>query len=156
MRTRIYTACALFAGWLMLTQSTAPLHLTVGVVAAFVIARLNTAPNQHKTAKISWINAILYVPWLIWKVLQSGTHIAYLILHPRMPIEPKLIRYETKLASPLGVVLLGNSITLTPGTITAEITSNELVIHAMDQSAAGDITGLILERKIATVVRSAQ
>ena len=65
-------------------------------------------------------------------MLLSGRHVAYLILHPRLPIEPALIRYTTGLEDPVAIVILGNSITLTPGTITADVQGNELTIHAMD------------------------
>ena len=63
----------------------------------------------------------LYLPWLLWQVLLSGRHVAYLILHPRLPIDPKLVRYKTSFRDPAAVVIFGNSITLTPGTITAEV-----------------------------------
>jgi multicomponent Na+:H+ antiporter subunit E len=46
-------------------------------------------------------------------------------------------------------VLLGNSITLTPGTITVEASSSELLVHAMDDDSAGDLTSLRMERRIA-------
>ena len=45
-------------------------------------------------------------------------------------------------------MLLGNSITLTPGTITAEVNSNELVVHAMDDDSADDLTSLRMEQKL--------
>jgi multicomponent Na+:H+ antiporter subunit E len=48
-----------------------------------------------------------------------------------------------------GIVLLGNSITLTPGTITVEVDFQDLVVHAMDDKSADDITSLRLEQQIA-------
>ena len=80
-------------------------------------------------------------------MLLSGRHVAYLILHPRLPIEPALIRYTTGLEDPVAIVILGNSITLTPGTITADVQGNELTIHAMDAAAASGLADM--ERKIA-------
>jgi multisubunit Na+/H+ antiporter MnhE subunit len=44
---------------------------------------------------------------------------------------------------------MGNSITLTPGTITVEVNSQELVVHAMDDKSADDVTSLRLEKQIA-------
>ena len=45
-------------------------------------------------------------------------------------------------------MLLGNSITLTPGTITAEVNSNELLVHSMDDDSADDLTSLRMEQKL--------
>jgi multicomponent Na+:H+ antiporter subunit E len=72
-----------------------------------------------------------------------------LILNPRLPINPKVIRYQTGLRHEVGIVLLGNSITLTPGTITADVDSTELVVHTVDDASAEDLTSLKIERKIA-------
>jgi len=52
------------------------------------------------------------------------------------------------------VVLLGNSITLTPGTITAEVDHHSLIVHAMDEISAEEVTSGRLESKIAEVFRS--
>ena len=60
-----------------------------------------------------------------------------------------MIRYRTKLREEAGIVLLGNSITLTPGTITVEVESQEFVVHAIDDRSAHDITSLQFEKQIA-------
>ncbi len=139
----------LFAVWLVLSQSVTVFHLGLGFLASFAVALLNTGYAQSHAAKANWVRLALYVPWLLLKVLQSGIHMSYLILHPRLPIDPKLIPYQTKLQTPAGIVMLGNSITLTPGTITAEVNSASLLIHAMDDPSAGDLTSL--ERKISGI-----
>lgn len=146
----IYTTLALFAVWLVLSQSFSPIYLGLGLIASFGVAWVNSRGPSSGTA-MSWWRMLIYFPWLFWKILQSGIHVAYLILHPRLPIDPKLIRYHTKLQKAASVVILGNSITLTPGTITAEVNSSELVVHAMDDAAADDLTSLRLERKIDSV-----
>ena len=51
------------------------------------------------------------------------------------------------------IVLLGNSITLTPGTITVVVDSQDLVVHAMDDSSADDVTSEKLEKHIADLFR---
>lgn len=81
----------------------------------------------------------------------SGLHLAYLILHPKMPIAPRMIRYQTMLDNDAAVVLLGNSITLTPGTLTAEVNSNHLLVHAMDEESARDLVTLLMEQKVSGI-----
>jgi multicomponent Na+:H+ antiporter subunit E len=77
--------------------------------------------------------------------------VAGIILHPKLPIAPRLIRHETKLRSDSELVVLGNSITLTPGTITVEIAPGELVVHAIDAAASEDLLGGALERRVSRI-----
>ena len=128
--------------------------MTLGFVVSSGVALLNTERGgKSPLDKVRWLRMLAYVPWLLSRILQSGIHLSYLILHPRLPIDPKLLHYHTNLKGEAGIVLFGNSITLTPGTITAEVNSNELVVHAMDDDSADDVTSLRMEQKVAGVFR---
>jgi len=76
-----------------------------------------------------------------------------LILHPALPIAPQLISVESKLNHHAAIVLLGNSITLTPGTITAEVDRNKLIVHALDQALSEGVKNKQIESKIAEIFR---
>ena len=54
-------------------------------------------------------------------------------------MEPVLIHVHTNLKSEALRVILANSITLTPGTITVSLTGNELYVHCLDKSLASDV-----------------
>jgi multicomponent Na+:H+ antiporter subunit E len=138
-----------FGIWLLLSQSYTGFHMALGLVVALGVALLNTERGRSRVENVRWLRMLAYVPWLLWRILQSGIHLSYLILHPRLPIDPKLIRYHTDLKEEVGIVLLGNSITLTPGTITVEVNSHELVVHAMDDDSADDLISLRMVQKIA-------
>ena len=138
-----------FAIWLLLSESFSGFYMALGLVVSFGIAWLNTERGKSHLENVHWWRMLAYVSWLQWRILQSGLHVSYLILHPRLPIDPKLIRYRTQLNDEVGIVLLANSVTLTPGTITAEVNDKELVVHAIDDDSADDLTGLRMERKIA-------
>lgn len=146
----IYKTMAFFGAWVLSSQSFAPAHLVLGCVVSLAVALLNTPAGRSPFLGIRWSGLLIYLPWLLVRILQSGIHLSVLILHPRLPIDPKLIRYRTELRHDAGIVLLGNSITLTPGTVTADVDSTELVVHAMDDASAEDLTSLKMERKIAT------
>jgi multicomponent Na+:H+ antiporter subunit E len=146
-RTVTLRATALFVVWLALTLSLDAFYLGLGLVSAVAVAWWNTRPSARSAMR--WSGLVVYLPWVLWQVLLSGTHVAYLILHPRLPIDPKLVRFTTTLGEPAAVVILGNSITLTPGTITAEVNSHELVVHAMDDASASGLGAM--EARIADV-----
>jgi multicomponent Na+:H+ antiporter subunit E len=85
---------------------------------------------------------LFYVPWLVWQIVVASLQVAAVVLNPKMPIDPSILRFKTRLPSTSAKVILGNSITLTPGTITMQIKGDEFLVHAlMDASSTGIIDG---------------
>ena len=159
MRNRYWKRLAfrtlvLFVLWLLLSESFRPAHMAVGLASALVVALLRTDPSVSRTYSVRWGHALLYFPWLFGRILLSGLHLSYLILHPRLPIKPYLFRHRVRLGNDDAVMLMGNSITLTPGTVTVEAGAEELVVHAMDDASGQDVTSGRLERKVANVFGS--
>jgi len=142
---------ALFVLWVMLSGSFDWIHLGLGLVLSFTVAWINSGHSPFVPNFRLWGNILLYFPWLFMKLVQSSLHLSKLILHPALPIDPRMIRVETKLGHRAAVVLLGNSITLTPGTITVEVDDNALIVHAIDGVSAEDVTSGRIESKIAKV-----
>ena len=142
--------CAFFLIWLLLSESVAVLHVGLGVVVALSVAWLNTERDSTRSSIPGW-RIVWYFPWLVGRILKSGLHLSTLILNPALPIDPKMIRHQTKLEDDGSIVLLGNSITLTPGTITVEIDAQDLVVHTMDDSSADDVTSRLIEERIDSV-----
>nr|NIW24230.1 ABC transporter permease [Gammaproteobacteria bacterium] len=130
---RILTAVILFALWLVLSATFDPAHVIIGALVSALIAWLNPAlPHMRR---LSWLAAIAYQPWLFGRILKSGLHVSRLILDPKLPISPELVRHQTKFKSDGELVVLGNSITLTPGTVTVEVAPGELIVHAIDAAS---------------------
>ncbi len=146
-----YWTAVLFVLWLLLSESFNALHMAVGLGAAFLVALLRTDLRDERTYLIRWWRALLYIPWLFSRMLISGLHVSYLILHPRLPIKPVLFRHRADLGSEEAILLMGNSITLTPGTVTVEADSEELIVHALDEDSTGDVISQRLEKMVATV-----
>ena len=69
-----------------------------------------------------------------------------LILSPKMEVEPKLVRFRTDLKTDLARVILANSITLTPGTITVTLEGDEYLVHCLDKSMAEGMDDSIFVR----------
>ncbi|MGV7221503.1 MAG: Na+/H+ antiporter subunit E [Nitrospinales bacterium] len=146
-------AMALFVFWVLLSASFEWVHLGLGLICSFAVAWANSGHSPFVPRFRLWLKILLYLPWLFYKIIQSSLQLTKLILHPALPITPQLIYVETKLHHHAAVVLLGNSITLTPGTITAEVDRNKLIIHAMDNALAEDITSKQIESKIADIFK---
>ena len=155
VRSLAFWTVVLFAIWLSLPERFTPLHITAGLLGSIFIAWANTDLKRSRSYLVAWGNALLYFPWLFFRILSSGIHICYLVLHPSLPIRPRLLTYRTEFSNNhAALMLLGNSITLTPGTITVEAGDGELVVHALDGKSEGSVTSDRLSDRVSAVFRS--
>ena len=138
----------LFALWLLLSGRREPWLLAVGLSAAAAVAWLHSRQAGLPAVTIPFVRFMRYLPWLFFRIAAANLHVTRLILDPRLPIAPRLIRYPTQLQNPAALTVLANSITLTPGTITAEARPYELVVHALDDPSASDLTTGTFEQRI--------
>lgn len=130
--------------WLHLSGRFDPFHLALGVGSVLLVMWMNAPLKQtqlYSGDTFAWDRAnypalLAYLPWLGWEILLGSIQVAYLVLHPRMPVEPCLVYFRVDLPNLAARVTLGNSITLTPGTVTIRIRGNEFVVHALTRASA--------------------
>ncbi|GJL77415.1 MAG: Na+/H+ antiporter subunit E [Nitrospinaceae bacterium] len=144
---------ALFVFWIFLSASFEWIHLVLGLTFSLAVAWINSGHSLFVPKFRLWLRILLYLPWLSYKIVESSVHLSKLILHPALPIAPQLISVDSKLRHHGAIVLLGNSITLTPGTITAEVDRNKLVVHAIDKVSSEDVASRQMEMKIADIFK---
>lgn len=90
---------------------------------------------------------LLYILLLIREVIKSNIHIIKLVLSPHISVSPVLVSFKTDLESDLARVVLANSITLTPGTITCNLSDDgTFLVHCLDHRMADDIACSELSR----------
>ena len=76
--------------------------------------------------------------WVLKEVVKSSLEVARVVLSPSMPIQPTVVEFTTDEKTDSGKVILGNSITLSPGTVTIDVHEDRLLVHCLtDQSAQG-------------------
>jgi len=75
--------------------------------------------------------ALRYTGWLIWEIVKSAWVVSKIILHPRLPISPTMVRFKPTQRTVVGLVTHANSITLTPGTITMQAEPDEFLVHSL-------------------------
>jgi len=147
----ILTFIALLIFWFMLSG-----HFTVIIVTSAVMYSLIAAYFTYnyflEEISITGIKRIFkfiaYLPWLFWEIIMANLQVAYIVLSPKMPISPELVETETNLKTDYGKTALGNSITLTPGTVTIEIEDSKILVHAITKEHAQDIRNKDIEKKI--------
>ncbi len=84
-----------------------------------------------------------YVCVLVWEIVKANFAVIKLITSSKYDLEPVLIRFKTDLKTKQARVVLANSITLTPGTITVTLEEDEYVVHCLDKSLAEGINSSI-------------
>ncbi len=75
---------------------------------------------------------VLYLPLFLWKLIVANVSLAKIVLNPKLPINPGFVRIKTGLDSDVSKLILANSITLTPGTLSVDVEEDELLIHWVD------------------------
>ncbi|MDP8269416.1 MAG: Na+/H+ antiporter subunit E [Candidatus Tenebribacter davisii] len=83
---------------------------------------------------------LIYIFVFAWELIKSNMDVAFRVIHPIIPINPGIVKVKTKLKSKLGRVILANSITLTPGTLTVDTNGEDYYIHWIDITS-DDIEG---------------
>lgn len=142
----LFSVC--FAFWLVLSGSTVPLHLVFGVVSSAAVAWVNRDVEMVSLATRIAPRFLTYLPWLIKEIVLANIQVVRLVLDPRLPVDPVVVRFDTTLSSDLARATFANSITLTPGTVTLDVEGSEFVVHAVTRAMA-DLAGGAMERRIA-------
>jgi len=158
----ILTLISLFILWILLTSTLAWEELTVGFIFSAFIALFTYSYFTRKGfsgisfKKVAY--SLLYIPIFFWEMFKANFDVAYRVLHPKMPIKPGIVQIKTDLKSDIAKLILGNSITLTPGTLTVEIIEDNLLIHWInvkdeDVKKATDIIGKRFEKYLKVIFK---
>ncbi len=128
--------------WWLLSGYAEPLLLFFGflstVLVTWLAARMSLTDFEGISLRFIG-RGLLYSPWLVREVWRSNIAVARIVLSREMPISPTIFRIPARQSSPLGRVIYGNSITLTPGTVTLEVTDHDLEVHSLTREAAAEL-----------------
>ena len=145
--------------WALLSGKFDAFHLSLGVICSLIVAYLSHdllfANVRVGDGRVIFQRFVRYIPWLLREIITSNFYVAYLALSPRMPIDPQLIKFKTKLESDISWVMLANSITLTPGTVTIDIANREFLVHALDRKIAASLDTGEMEDQVAHIFMEA-
>jgi len=120
-------------------------------VAGAVIISVTLVPPLG----LVWREAMGFVPFFLWHSLKGGVDVAWRAFHPRLPITPELIEYPLRLPPGLPRIILVNTVSLLPGTLSAELGGQVLKVHVLD--SLGDFLAELeaLEQRVGCMFRSA-
>lgn len=138
--------------WLLLSASFDWQHILAGIVIALLLTAFwgeiifTGARTRFNLRQVFGLAA--YLASLGVEVVKANFYVAYLVLHPRLPISPGFVTYRLDLEKDLTKALFLNSITLTPGTITVEYEGDRLVVHCFTRENAEAVQHWSLYQKM--------
>ena len=150
MPERLVLFAVVFVFWLLLVWPVSPVdgHLLVGDIVAGVFVAAFVALVMKEIIRVnfirflnprSWFWSFVYFFVFTWYAIKGGIDVSYRVLHPAMPIKPGIVRMKSVLKTSTGRTALANSITLTPGTLTIDVTDEGVFyIHWLNVSTLDD------------------
>lgn len=133
-----------FAIWVIFNgQLTLEIAVFGAVISALLYAFIcKFMGYQPKTDRLLIKKVFLFLQYavvLVVEILKANVGVVRLILTSRYELEPAIVHFKVDLKSTPARILLANSITLTPGTITVLLVDNEYTVHCLDKELATGI-----------------
>ena len=117
------------------------------VMYAFVCKFMDYSMKKDLFILRKGLYIVQYIGVLIKEVIKAnGMTIRFLFAGKKRKPQPVLIHFDTTLKTRTARVLLANSITLTPGTITVSLEENHYTVHCLDKSMAEGIDSSVFVR----------
>jgi len=133
------TFLVLFGSYLLLSGISLD-EVIVGAIVSLILTILITNMVEYR---VDWklpirliLFLLIYVPVFVLELIKSNLNVALRVLHPKLPIHPGFVKVKTSLNGDFQKLLLANSITLTPGTLSVDMDGEYLYIHTVDVTNA--------------------
>ena len=145
---------SLYVFWLLLSGYFTPFLMIAGAGCAAAVVlftrRMQVLDPEGQPLQLV-LRSVPYWFWLLVEILKAGWDVSRLILHPRLPISPTVVRFKPSQKTAVGLVTHANSITLTPGTITVQADADEFVVHALTHAAASGTVGSEMDARVLAI-----
>ncbi len=145
----------LAALWLLWSGLYLPLMLALGLASVILVVwltrRLETIDHESVPSHLG-LKVLSYWGWLVKEIVVSSIAVTRIVLARDMPISPTMVQTRSKSAGVVGRVLFGNSITLTPGTLTTDLDDDGLItVHALTKDGADGVVSGDMNDRVAAL-----
>lgn len=138
--------------WLLWSGLYLPLLIGLGLASCLLVVllvrRLETVDQESVPLHLGW-GIVTYWFWLIKEIIVSSLQVTRIVLAPQLRISPRMFRFKAIPRGEVVRVVLGNSITLTPGTLTTDIDENGVItVHALTREGAEGVLAGDMNRRV--------
>ena len=109
------------------------------IVGALISLILTIVIAKYVNYRIDWklpyrllVLLFVYLPVFIWQLLLANLDVARRVLSPKIPLNPGFVKMKSELTGDFAKLMLANSITLTPGTLSVDVNEDDFYIHTVD------------------------
>lgn len=154
MKHLVSLAAALAITWLLWSGHTEPFLLGLGglsiAAVLYMVHRMQILDNE--TAPTSFgLRPLFYLPYLLKEIVLSNIEVAKIVTSPVMNLQRNMVRITAHQKTDIGKVVLANSITLTPGTVTVLMDDDQLLVHALSFVGAEEDLSGEMDRKVCSM-----
>lgn len=123
----------LFLVWLLLNNTVASGHIVLGAILAFLIPIFTSSFWPERVCVRKPFVFLKFLIVVFYDILVANITVAILVLGPNSRLKPRLFRLPLEIEHPLGISVLASTISLTPGTVSCDLSSDKsyLIIHAL-------------------------
>ena len=141
----------LMFSWVLWSGIYKPLLLGLGLFSALLSVWLAQRIEffRHPIPLRALLRLPIFWGWLLREVIKSSIDVARIVLSPSLPISPTTVELTTTEATEAGKVILGNSITLSPGTVTIDVHEDRLLVHCLTREGAESLQSMEVEQRTA-------
>ena len=147
-------ALLLIAAWVLWSGYLKPLLLGLGALSClltvWIVRRMGYFDDETFAFHYDW-RLLGFWAWLGGEIVKSSIEVARVVLRRRIDVEPKTVNIDGSELEPVDLALLGNSITLTPGTLTLDVHEGRLLVHALTPEGAAALQRGDMQRRVAAL-----
>jgi len=138
----------LAAVWLLMVVSYSPGHILLAVVAGWALPFFTSALWPRRPPLLRPLAMLRFIARVLYDIVLANVVVALLILGPSRRLKPAFVVYPLALEDRLAITVLANTISLTPGTVSADVslTRRALLIHALNVDDTDELVRSIRER----------
>jgi multicomponent Na+:H+ antiporter subunit E len=153
-RPMLVLMVSLVTAWLLWSGLYKPLILGLGVVSCllvfWLVQRMGYFDEELFALRFS-LRLMHYWLWLGGQIIRSSIDVTRIVFHPKLPISPRVVDIKVESPHPFDQVVLGNSITLTPGTLSMDVYKGVIKVHSLTEQGAQDLLEGEMNRRVAEV-----
>ena len=120
------------------------------LLTVWILARMRAFSDETFTFRFG-PRLVPFWAWLGKEIILSSLQVARVVLAPKLRVSPRVVVLDVSDFSPADQVLLGNSITLTPGTLTLDVHHGRLLAHALTEAGAASLEAGDMQRRVAAL-----
>ncbi|MCF7983022.1 MAG: Na+/H+ antiporter subunit E [Thiohalocapsa sp.] len=126
------TRLVLFAGFWLVFAGNDPQSWIIGAPAVLLASWTAERLSRRRGRDVTLGGLLRYIPFFLWESILGGTDVAKRVMRPEVDIAPGLIEYKIRLTEPGARVFFLDSISLLPGTLSADYRDGIAYVHALD------------------------